>query len=251
MYWPHAIPGNGVVKDTDGLDHVPAAAAIRERALTQTFRPRSGQTSWGTHNMVSVSTHGGSTSASTRRSAASSRSFSPRQPDGGRRGEDRDAAHPTRGRAARSRPPRTSTDGLHAPTAGRPSRAGTSSPATAASTSRAMQAIRRGRHPAGRLVRLAATGSRSTTRRYAQRSRSSATPRRAARERATAGRSSGRPAPSRPTPSSSVAGRRPAPRPSTARSATLDLSRIPRSFWAEALTALTRQDSSRPTSSTP
>jgi hypothetical protein len=57
MYWPHVLPGNGLVADTAGN---PAGAA-----LTTTFRARSNYTSWGTHNMFSVATSGGTTSEST------------------------------------------------------------------------------------------------------------------------------------------------------------------------------------------
>jgi hypothetical protein len=57
MYWPHVLPGNGLVADTEGL---PNGAA-----LATTFRERSNYTSWGTHNMFSVATSGGTTSEST------------------------------------------------------------------------------------------------------------------------------------------------------------------------------------------
>jgi len=57
MFHPHAIPGNGVVADAAGLEQASIA--------TTTFRERSGITSWGTHNVLSVPTQGGTTSAST------------------------------------------------------------------------------------------------------------------------------------------------------------------------------------------
>ncbi|MGI8335801.1 FG-GAP-like repeat-containing protein [Actinomadura scrupuli] len=59
MYWPHVIPGNGVVANTVG---VPAPLA---NTLTTTFRTRSDLTSYGAKAMFSVATTGGSTSEST------------------------------------------------------------------------------------------------------------------------------------------------------------------------------------------
>lgn len=52
MFWPHVLPGNGIVPD-------------QAAPSTTTFRVRSNLTSWGTHNMFSASTDGGSTSEST------------------------------------------------------------------------------------------------------------------------------------------------------------------------------------------
>ncbi|HEX9236131.1 MAG TPA: S8 family serine peptidase, partial [Actinomycetota bacterium] len=56
MWWPHVLPGNGMVEDENvqELSHA-----------TTTYRARSGETSWGTHNMFTVATQGGSTSEST------------------------------------------------------------------------------------------------------------------------------------------------------------------------------------------
>lgn len=59
MFWPHVLPGNGMVANSHG---VPGPAA---NALTKTYRVRSGLTSWGTHNMFTAATTGGSTSEST------------------------------------------------------------------------------------------------------------------------------------------------------------------------------------------
>ena len=59
MFWPHVLPGNGLVTNSNGL---PAGVANAE---TTTYRARSDYTSWGTHNMFSVSTQGGTTSEST------------------------------------------------------------------------------------------------------------------------------------------------------------------------------------------
>ena len=59
MWWPHVLPGNGLVADGQG------APPPGEQALTTTFRARSNYTSWGTHNMFSAATDGGSTSEST------------------------------------------------------------------------------------------------------------------------------------------------------------------------------------------
>src|SRR4051794_34915037 len=63
MFWPHVLPGNGLVANTHGLDILPNSAALQNR-LTTTYRSRSGYTSWGTHNMFSVATQGGTTSES-------------------------------------------------------------------------------------------------------------------------------------------------------------------------------------------
>jgi hypothetical protein len=59
MFWPHVIPGNGLVPNTDGVPGVLA------NALTTTYRERSNLTSFGPHSMFSVATTGGSTSEST------------------------------------------------------------------------------------------------------------------------------------------------------------------------------------------
>src|SRR5438477_5130285 len=57
MWWPHVLPGNGLVSDQTGVPNGESA--------TTTFRERSNYTSWGTHNMFSVATSGGTTSEST------------------------------------------------------------------------------------------------------------------------------------------------------------------------------------------
>lgn len=57
-FHPHVIPGNGMTTDSNG---VPGPGA---NALTTTTYARSGQTSWGTKNFLTVSTQGGSTSTS-------------------------------------------------------------------------------------------------------------------------------------------------------------------------------------------
>ena len=64
MWWPHVLPGNGMVTNTQGLDTVPGSAAA-VNALTTSYRERSGYTSWGTHNVFTVATQGGTTSEST------------------------------------------------------------------------------------------------------------------------------------------------------------------------------------------
>ena len=67
MYWPHAVAGNGVVKDNEGgvpglPNCVPGTPLCPSSDnTTRTFRQRSGETSWGTRNMVSVA---GTTSTS-------------------------------------------------------------------------------------------------------------------------------------------------------------------------------------------
>jgi hypothetical protein len=57
MWWPHVLPGNAMVPDSEGNPFPPAA---NERL--ETFRARSGYTSWGTHNVFTVATGGGTTS---------------------------------------------------------------------------------------------------------------------------------------------------------------------------------------------
>jgi hypothetical protein len=64
MFWPHVLPGNGLVANTHGLDIIPNSAAL-QNGLTTTYRARSGFTSWGTHNMFSAATQGGTTSEAT------------------------------------------------------------------------------------------------------------------------------------------------------------------------------------------
>jgi hypothetical protein len=59
MFWPHVIPGNGLVPNTGGVPGVLA------NALTTTYRERSNLTSFGAHSMFSVATTSGSTSEST------------------------------------------------------------------------------------------------------------------------------------------------------------------------------------------
>ncbi|HEV2075510.1 MAG TPA: S8 family serine peptidase, partial [Thermoleophilaceae bacterium] len=59
MFWPHVLPGNGIVSDSEGI---PGPAA---NAATTTYRSRSNFSSWGTHNVFSGSTEGGTTSEAT------------------------------------------------------------------------------------------------------------------------------------------------------------------------------------------
>lgn len=58
MFWPHVLPGNGVVLNSTGLP--PSQSGLVPDRWT-----RSDLTSWGPHNAVSVPTNGGSTSEST------------------------------------------------------------------------------------------------------------------------------------------------------------------------------------------
>src|SRR5581483_7184403 len=59
MWWPHVLPGNAVVPNSNGLQGLAANEA------TSTYRARSDYTSWGTHAMFSVATQGGTTSEAT------------------------------------------------------------------------------------------------------------------------------------------------------------------------------------------
>ena len=61
MFWPHVLPGNGEVADRATTSGRPNPCVTTQA----TFRERSNYTSWGTHNMFSVATSGGSTSEST------------------------------------------------------------------------------------------------------------------------------------------------------------------------------------------
>ncbi len=65
MFHEHVLPGNGLVSNVHGLGVVPGVGGPLANPLTTTYRARSGYTSWGTHNMFSVSTVGGTTSEST------------------------------------------------------------------------------------------------------------------------------------------------------------------------------------------
>jgi hypothetical protein len=64
MFWPHVLPGNAVVANTAGMQTAPGSAAA-QNAATTTFRARSAFTSWGTKNMFSPATTGGTTSEAT------------------------------------------------------------------------------------------------------------------------------------------------------------------------------------------
>lgn len=64
MFHPHVLPGNAMVANTHGMDIIPGSAAA-QNGLTTTYRARSGYTSWGTHNMFTVATEGGTTSEAT------------------------------------------------------------------------------------------------------------------------------------------------------------------------------------------
>ena len=57
MFHPFAVPGNGLVADRIGTE--------QGTRLTRTYRERSSITSWGPHNMFSVPTNSGTTSAAT------------------------------------------------------------------------------------------------------------------------------------------------------------------------------------------
>ena len=63
MFWQHVLPGNGLVANTHGFDIAPNSAPLQNQ-LTTTYRSRSNYSSWGTHNMFSAATQGGTTSES-------------------------------------------------------------------------------------------------------------------------------------------------------------------------------------------
>jgi hypothetical protein len=64
MFHQHVLPGNAMVANTHGMDFAPGSTAA-QNAATTTYRARSGYTSWGTHNMFTVATTGGTTSEAT------------------------------------------------------------------------------------------------------------------------------------------------------------------------------------------
>jgi hypothetical protein len=64
MFHQHVLPGNGMVANTHGMDFV-AGSTAAQNAATTTYRARSGYTSWGTHNFLTAATTGGTTSEST------------------------------------------------------------------------------------------------------------------------------------------------------------------------------------------
>jgi hypothetical protein len=64
MFHQHVLPGNGMVSNTEGLETAPGSAAVAN-GLTASYRERSGYTSWGTHNVFTAATQGGTTSEST------------------------------------------------------------------------------------------------------------------------------------------------------------------------------------------
>ena len=64
MFHQHVLPGNGMVANTHGMDFV-AGSTAAQNAATTTYRARSGYTSWGTHNVFTAATTGGTTSEST------------------------------------------------------------------------------------------------------------------------------------------------------------------------------------------
>jgi hypothetical protein len=64
QFHQHVLPGNGMVANTHGMDFVAGTTAV-QNAATTTYRARSGYTSWGTHNVFTAATTGGTTSEST------------------------------------------------------------------------------------------------------------------------------------------------------------------------------------------
>jgi FG-GAP-like repeat/Subtilase family len=64
MFHQHVLPGNAMVANTHGMDFIPGTTAV-QNASTTTYRARSAYTSWGTHNMFTAATTGGTTSEAT------------------------------------------------------------------------------------------------------------------------------------------------------------------------------------------
>ena len=67
MFHPFVLPGNGMVPNTYDFDiaNPGGATSLAVNAATTTFNTRADETSWGTHNMFTAATQGGSTSEST------------------------------------------------------------------------------------------------------------------------------------------------------------------------------------------
>lgn len=64
MFHQHVLPGNAMVANSHGVDTIPNSAVV-QNGLTTTYRARSGYTSWGTHNVFTAATTGGTTSEAT------------------------------------------------------------------------------------------------------------------------------------------------------------------------------------------
>ena len=66
QFHPYVLPGNGMVANTVGIDTVPEfAGGVATNAATTRYDVRSGFTSWGTQNVFTPTTNGGTTSEST------------------------------------------------------------------------------------------------------------------------------------------------------------------------------------------
>jgi len=65
MFHQHVLPGNGMVANSHGLDTVPGATAALQNSITTTYRARSSYSSWGPHNMFTAAAQGGTTSEDT------------------------------------------------------------------------------------------------------------------------------------------------------------------------------------------
>lgn len=65
MFHPHVLPGNGMVANTHTSLSQAQDAALAVNAATRSYRERSGYSSWGTHNVFTAATNGGTTSEAT------------------------------------------------------------------------------------------------------------------------------------------------------------------------------------------
>ena len=243
MFWPHVIPGNGLVANTHGLDIIPNSAAL-QNALTTTYRARSGFTSWGTHNMFSAATRAATTSESTPTVGGVMALVLSYGKTGGP-GRTRSTRPLSNDEAVQvMRATASDIDANPNPPTGWPGKPGWDLQYGYGRPNvyKAMQAVARRQHPAGGLDRLAPTGTRSTTRRTTSTVPVTGHVDGAPRRAATLDSCSSRPAPSRPNGEFITAGTGDGSAP-VRRQARNDrpVAGCPQSFWYAAFACLRDQ----------
>ena len=218
MFHSHVIPGNGMVANTHGIP-TSGPGALLQNANTRTYNQRSGLTSWGTHNIFSGSTEGGSTSESTPTVAGvmalvrayGKEAASPRPADGEAPLSADEVIQVIRANCGRHR--RRPQRGRRL---ARQDRLGHAVRLRAPQRLQGDAGDRQRRHPARGLVQLARLVLAPRPDQGVARSRSRATPRRRAPPAAAAS-SSSPPGPSLPTTRTTPRGRRPTPAPAPPR----------------------------------
>ena len=131
---PTCSRATALVANTHGLDIIPNSAPL-QNSETSTYRARSGFTSWGTHNMFSAATQGGTTSESTPTVGGVMALVLSYGKKAAKAGLIAARCRPTRRSRWCAPPPPTSTPTRTRRTAGPASPASTSSTATGAPTS--------------------------------------------------------------------------------------------------------------------